>query len=1041
MHSGRGCKTTDSLFHFTGYNLPGIIAAVFPSVSDAPIRLQGKVIDHVFESGGEIVSSIKNFYVNETLKQVYKIIGSLDFVGNPTILFSSFVSGVRDLVAAPTSAFLKSPTNVNQVGIAVGKGTLSLFSHSASGIFGFAAKMSATAGQAAAILSLDTEYSQWHRDRIVNEATNLNREWKRRGIQSVPEMLTRPVGDIILGVAMGASGLIISPYKGFKKGGGLGFARGVAVGTAGVVAKPLVGVLDAFTHFSATIHDVAKSVNVLERRYQPSLKLRLPYTFGPMNILSPFDPICSRSVNLLRIFPPKTKRNRKGKRAPEIYVHSEVLHMEPGVDTFAIATTIRVVLIRLRKDTTGALLPALGWEVELGNNGTVVSRVSDHGHNGVALTITRRVADDKAIEEVKDSTKIKRSKRVQEAIKSPRFSSALSMDSGFSDLEDDDDIEVNAELPSEGAEHAQLPQGDDPEADEEADPTFDHGATKKGGEVVKWFTVLAEYQHRRQLTTLHNAISALVGNFDAIVIGHTAEFKGGKEGVSTFGIFNFEKPSEDQRSVYASNAELVASLENLPWMHEDVFATFEKSSERKKKEYVASIRQNWSLASALEGSKKEGGPAWLVEARARAMFPTSESLAVADFLDPDDPVVREVMFEHEEMKVLASVLPSESENEEESDFDADGSLSIEGLEDGINVGGWNRSLRKGGTTGKLAGGTVSTTEENRPRDRIDNDDELFHSTELHGSVSNGKESGSSASLNRSDENSFEKMETPMHSVSSLDNQEMKSLSGHRGSDRDLSSFVSSPCAIDNAREQKRMAYNKTKEASRMDKMETLMEQLVIINAQQLQKQSPPVEISGDAHSLGESRAADMLKQEVAELRSQVQARAAEDDALRNEITLLRQQLAERREQRTTKIQERPSRLKIPEILRFGSGSKKEEGSHGAGGKQFEMHGSSADLSESIIETPLKDGAQEHRGINRKSQRRMSGDTFASAELIPATKRMPTVEPSLSQTASKMGKRPSEDGTDSGIMLRRSSIGSEVRASGRRLSGEHQVRWE
>jgi hypothetical protein len=80
------------------HNLPGIIAAVFPSVSDAPIRLQGKLVQHVFESPVEIVSSLKNYYTNETLKQVYKIIGSLDFVGNPTILLSSFMSGVKDLV-------------------------------------------------------------------------------------------------------------------------------------------------------------------------------------------------------------------------------------------------------------------------------------------------------------------------------------------------------------------------------------------------------------------------------------------------------------------------------------------------------------------------------------------------------------------------------------------------------------------------------------------------------------------------------------------------------------------------------------------------------------------------------------------------------------------------------------------------------------------------------------------------------------------------------------------------------------------------------
>jgi hypothetical protein len=1016
--------------------LPGIIAAVFPSVSDAPIRLQGKVIDHVFESGGEIVSSIKNFYVNETLKQVYKIIGSLDFVGNPTILFSSFVSGVRDLVAAPTSAFLKSPTNMNQVGIAVGKGTLSLFSHSASGIFGFAAKMSATAGQAAAILSLDTEYSQWHRDRIVNEATNLNREWKRRGIQSVPEMLTRPVGDIILGVAMGASGLVISPYKGFKKGGGLGFVRGIAIGTAGVVAKPLVGVLDAFTHFSSTVHDVAKSVNVLERRYQPSLKIRLPYAFGPMNVLSPFDPICSRSVHLLRVFPPKTKRNQKAIRTQEIYVHSEVLHMEPGVDTFAIATTIRVVLIRLRKDATGGLLPALGWEVQLGNQGTVESRVSDHGHNGVALTITRRVADDKAAEEVKDS-KIKRSKRAQEAIKTPTFSSALSIDSGFSDLEDDDDIEVNAENLSERGEQAQLQlQGEDPEANEEVDPTFDHGATKKGDEVVKWFTVLAEYQHRRQLTTLHNAVSALVGNFEAIVSDHAVELKDGKEGVTTFGIFNFEKSSDDPLSVYASNAELIDSLENLPWVHEGVFARFESSSGRKKKESLASLHQNWSLASALEGSKKEGGPAWLVEARARAMFPASESPAYLDFLDPDDPVVREVMFEHKGLNTprsegLASVLPNENEEDEESDFDAEGSFSIKGLEADTNVGDSKTSSRKEKTTGSLTGEAISSAEEARLRARVDSEDELFHSMELQGSFSNWKESENSGSRNRSGDTSF-----AMHSASSFENHGTGSVSGHHGS---VSSVVAPPVSVDNATNQGRVA-RKTKEASRMDKMESLMEQLVIINAQQVQKQSVPLEIAGDGHSLAESRVADMLKQEVAELRSQVQARAVEDDALRNEITQLRQKLAERREQRAAKSQERP-RLKIPEILRFGVGSKKEEDSHVVDGKEFEMYDASADLSTSIIETPLKDGSQEHRGSMKKAARRMSGDTFSSAELTPATKRTSTAEARLNTASSKMGRRPSADGGDSSRILRRSSIGSEVRASGRRLSGDHQVRWE
>ena len=250
-HVAHGCSVVSGK---RSQNLKGIIGAVLPNVSDAPIRLQGKVLDNVFESPSEILSSISKFYVMETLRQVYKIIGSLDFVGNPTMLLGSFVSGVRDLVVTPSVAFLRSPTNPSLVGIGVAKGTLSLFSHSTSGIFGFIAKTTAAAGQAAAMLSLDPEYREWHRERVVTEATNLNREWKKRGVKSVSAMMTKPVGDVVLGVVLGVSGLFSSPYKGFRDGGKIGLVKGVAIGGIGLITKPIVGILDAFAHFTASVH-------------------------------------------------------------------------------------------------------------------------------------------------------------------------------------------------------------------------------------------------------------------------------------------------------------------------------------------------------------------------------------------------------------------------------------------------------------------------------------------------------------------------------------------------------------------------------------------------------------------------------------------------------------------------------------------------------------------------------------------------------------------------------------------------------------------
>ncbi|OEU18135.1 hypothetical protein FRACYDRAFT_217777, partial [Fragilariopsis cylindrus CCMP1102] len=196
-----------------------------------------------------------------------------------------------------------------------------------------------------AFFSLDSEYRQWHRERIVNEATNLERVFKRRGIQNADEMLLRPITDVVLGISLGVSGVVMSPYRGARKGGTKGFLIGTGVGVAGLITKPVVGVFDALTHGAQSVHDIAKSVNFLERRYQQVQKLRLPYVFGLMKILRPFDDISARSIYLLGMFPPKTKLKRRLDKRRELHIYTEVLSMEPGVETYAIATSIRVVLI------------------------------------------------------------------------------------------------------------------------------------------------------------------------------------------------------------------------------------------------------------------------------------------------------------------------------------------------------------------------------------------------------------------------------------------------------------------------------------------------------------------------------------------------------------------------------------------------------------------------------------------------------------------------------------------------------------------------
>jgi vacuolar protein sorting-associated protein 13A/C len=215
-----------------------MLATLIPSLSDAPVRLPGKVLTHTFLSPSETMENIRKFYITETLKQIYKIVGSLDFVGNPTMFVTSFFSGVRDLVMAPSVAFIQAPKDPSRVGIGVATGVMSLVSHSTSGFFGVLANLSTAAGHGVATLSLDTDFRDWHRDKVVVETTNLNREWKRRGVQHAGKIITRPFVDIILGVSRGITGLVVSPIKGFRKNGRMGLVRGIAVGGIGLITKP-----------------------------------------------------------------------------------------------------------------------------------------------------------------------------------------------------------------------------------------------------------------------------------------------------------------------------------------------------------------------------------------------------------------------------------------------------------------------------------------------------------------------------------------------------------------------------------------------------------------------------------------------------------------------------------------------------------------------------------------------------------------------------------------------------------------------------------
>lgn len=840
-------------------NISGLIASLFPTVSDAPIRLQGKALNHVFESPSEIFQSIKKYYVNETLKQIYKIIGSLDFVGNPTMLFTSFVSGVRDLFVVPSVAFLASPTDASRVGLSVVQGALSLLSHSTSGFFGFATKVSAAAGQAVAILSLDADFRIWHQDKVVTEATNLNRVWKKRGVQSVGAMITRPFGDIVIGVTTGVSGVFMSPYKGYQRSGKCGFLRGVAIGTVGIVAKPTVGFLDALVHFSASVHDIAKSANVLDKRYQPAVKLRLPYTFGIMNILAPFDASAARAVFLLKLFPIKKRRRASSRGSTETLVHVEVLP-NAGIDTYAIATTHRVVLIKLKKEASGALTPSFCWEVGLGGDAVISSRVSDHGHNGVALTITitKRADNEESVN----------------VLQVPTYDASK---------EGEQEIEISPDelhLPAVGFNHL--------------DEQYDHGVSRgQEGELLEWFTILAEYQYRRQLARLSNAISCLVGDFDAIIYDPSLGHPGSTEGFTLFGMFHFA-PKGQEEEAEAKQSALSVLLEYLPW---------------------ADLSAARNVVDELSEDEK-GCPEWLIEARAAAVsvnrpFPSRPLQGIPEEDDSEElttplNTIKSAGSSRKPQRISSFRHSAESQmgvhaaEDADSDVPEDGERSVDGVsQDGSSVvtspetetefpprpasSNGSKSVFYSakvwvppGLENTTSTPRLSTLPDRAPKAQRSTSDSALHSSPQRSSLKVKKMLG----LFKPD------------LIVAQQKEKESALSKQQGESRRLS--LTSENEI--RREGNEHAASKLSE-DRLERMERLIERMLILTSEQA-IQNMPSALAGIA-SIADSNETQVLRQEIDDLRDQLRDQSSRAEKESAELSALRREITEWKKQITT----------------------------------------------------------------------------------------------------------------------------------------------
>jgi hypothetical protein len=284
--SGEASIDEHSSVHQFMWQVGEVVLDLTSTIQDAPIRLRDITVDHMFKTWGEVRSILQEHYLNSALGQLYRIVGSLDLVGNPMHLLSSLSTGVVDFFYEPVIALYNSPTEISKIGKGVVKGAVSLASHTADGLIGTATTMTRSIGKGVAALTMDEVFLR-------------NRERLNKNPETVTGHLVRPIKDIGNGIYCGVVGIVRVPYAGAKRSGPVGFVVGVAKGIAGVAAKPVVGVLDAITH---TGEGVRYGMKVLKHKGgRPARKRRHSNVFGPDGRLMPYSYTTAYGAHMVRL--------------------------------------------------------------------------------------------------------------------------------------------------------------------------------------------------------------------------------------------------------------------------------------------------------------------------------------------------------------------------------------------------------------------------------------------------------------------------------------------------------------------------------------------------------------------------------------------------------------------------------------------------------------------------------------------------------------------------------------------------------------------
>ncbi|KAJ2786527.1 Vacuolar protein sorting-associated protein 13 [Coemansia interrupta] len=334
--TGEGVASTPGIVAYA----MNVLTMAIGNINEAPVFLNALIMQNVRVSLPILTDRMYKHYSQEVFNQVYKVVGSANFLGNPVGLFNNISSGVSDFFYEPYQGFVMSD-RPQDFGFGLARGTASLFKKT---VFGMTDSFSKFTDSMSKGLSAATMDPQYQTERSMSRVRNKPKH-AIYGVARGAESFAKSVGS-------GLAGVVMRPLEGAEQEGVGGFFKGVGKGLVGVVTKPVIGMFDLASNVTEGIRN---TTTVFERDLD---RQRLPRHIGRDGIITVYSSREALGQAWMREL-------NKGAYAFDNYL----AHLElPGSDMVVLLTFQRLVMFRRAKpDEAGMAVGAAGSSAETGN--------------------------------------------------------------------------------------------------------------------------------------------------------------------------------------------------------------------------------------------------------------------------------------------------------------------------------------------------------------------------------------------------------------------------------------------------------------------------------------------------------------------------------------------------------------------------------------------------------------------------------------------------------------------------------------------------